>query len=228
MEDQKIKEHADKHEATDTHLHTHNSKKRDIIIICWLPVHQKLSCTKVHTTITRTLKQTWHHKAKLEPPWAQFSQPNGRSNHLLVVVDEQSRWRLGVKCVARPWLLANSSSLPLTIMSRPWRCQKCRCRRKSTSQPLQLGVITVDSLARVTQITSPVSFPPSFCKVEKSKKRFPGDVDCESVRAEVGMLALKWSYDKRMQKFDQSWIKCPGAREWWHSGVGQKGHSLIV
>lgn len=34
MEDQKIKEHADKHEATDTHLHTHNSKKIDIIIVC--------------------------------------------------------------------------------------------------------------------------------------------------------------------------------------------------
>lgn len=70
---------------------THYSKEIDVIIICQLPVHQKLSCTKVQTTITKTLKQTWHRKAKMEQPRAQLSQPNGRSNHLLVVVDEQSR-----------------------------------------------------------------------------------------------------------------------------------------
>lgn len=60
MEDQEIKEHADKHKATDTHLHTHYIKK-----------------------------QTCHRRPKMEQLPGQLSQPNGRSNHLLVVVDEQ-------------------------------------------------------------------------------------------------------------------------------------------
>lgn len=47
MEDQKIKEHADKQEATDAHLRTRYSKKTDIIIVCQLPVHQKLSYTSL-------------------------------------------------------------------------------------------------------------------------------------------------------------------------------------
>lgn len=60
MEDQEIKEHADKHKATDTHLHTQYIKK-----------------------------QTCHRRPKMEQLPGQLSQPNGRSNHLLVVVDEQ-------------------------------------------------------------------------------------------------------------------------------------------
>lgn len=71
MEDQKIKEHADKHGVTDTHLHTHYSKKIDIIIVCQLPVYPKLSCTKVQT-ITKTLNQT-HHNASQSKDGAALS-----------------------------------------------------------------------------------------------------------------------------------------------------------
>lgn len=79
MEDQKIKEHPDKHKATHTRLNTHYPKK-----------------------------QTCHHRPKMEQLPAQLSQPNGRSNHLLVVVDEQSHRRHRVKCATGPadWLTA--------------------------------------------------------------------------------------------------------------------------
>lgn len=143
----------------------------------------------------------------MEQPRAQSSQPNGRSNHLLLVVDEQSRQRLGVKCVARPWLLAYCSSLPLTVMSQPRRCQKCHgCRWKPIHTPARATrahrcrPVRKSHTNTITIYLEEVSFTLNFCKVERRSKRLPRDVDRKCVmadrlfRAEAGMLGTTWKW----------------------------------